>query len=209
MTDQQQIHRRQRRLSNLLGQRPIIEVFDSPAALVRERPHLELRRSLGFKSEELDAAAIGDLEPALAGKFDHGLLFPDWRAVSDTEGFIAALTESFIAQGGIRLRDEVRRIDESADRASGVTLAGGQRLPASLVVVAAGTGSRRFFGHGPVQLATAWALQKWKSFRRLWTAQMRSHSCPTATRLRKENCRKQRASLICPKTGSTVCFRSR
>ncbi|MGG6910448.1 UNVERIFIED_CONTAM: FAD-dependent oxidoreductase, partial [Pseudomonas aeruginosa] len=131
---------------NLLGQRPIIEVFDSPAALVRERPHLELRRSLGFKSEELDAAAIGDLEPALAGKFDHGLLFPDWRAVSDTEGFIAALTESFIAQGGIRLRDEVRRIDESADRASGVTLAGGQRLPASLVVVAAGTGSRRFFG---------------------------------------------------------------
>ncbi|HBO3621789.1 FAD-dependent oxidoreductase [Pseudomonas aeruginosa] len=140
---------------NLLGQRPIIEVFDSPAALVRERPHLELRRSLGFKSEELDAAAIGDLEPALAGKFDHGLLFPDWRAVSDTEGFITALTESFIAQGGIRLRDEVRRIDESTDRASGVTLAGGQRLPASRVVVAAGIGSRRFFGQLGVAIPLA------------------------------------------------------
>ena len=36
--------------------------------------------------------------------------------MSDTEGFIAALTESFIAQGGIRLRDEVRRIDERRPR---------------------------------------------------------------------------------------------
>ncbi|KWR84799.1 MULTISPECIES: FAD-binding oxidoreductase [Pseudomonas] len=130
---------------SLLGQRPIIEVFDSPAALVHERPHLELRKSLGFQSEELDGAAIGDLEPALAGKFRHGLLFPDWRAVNDTEGFIAALTESFIAQGGIRVRERVKHIDESADRAAGVTLADGSRYPAQLVVVAAGTGSRQFF----------------------------------------------------------------
>ncbi|MGX5727979.1 NAD(P)/FAD-dependent oxidoreductase [Metapseudomonas otitidis] len=139
----------------LLGQRPIIEVFDSPAGLVHERPHLELRKSLGFQSEELDAAAIGDLEPALAGKFSHGLLFPDWRAVNDTEGFIAALTESFIAQGGTRIRDAVRRIDESADRASGVTLASGQRLPASQVVVAAGTGSRQFFDQLGVSIPLA------------------------------------------------------
>lgn len=139
----------------LLGQRPIIEVFDSPAGLEHERPHLELRKSLGFQSEELDAAAIGDLEPALAGKFNHGLLFPDWRAVNDTEGFIAALTESFIAQGGTRIRDEVRRIDENADRASGVTLASGQRLPASQVVVAAGTGSRQFFDQLGVSIPLA------------------------------------------------------
>lgn len=129
----------------LLGQRPILEVFDSPAALAHERPHLALRQQLGFRSEELDGAAIGDLEPALAGKFEHGLLFPDWRAVNDTEGFIAALTESFVTQGGIRLRERVVKIDEQADRACGVTLADGRRLPASQVVVAAGTGARPFF----------------------------------------------------------------
>ncbi|MBO3278106.1 NAD(P)/FAD-dependent oxidoreductase [Pseudomonas schmalbachii] len=140
---------------NMLGQRPIIEVFDSPSGLAHERPHLELRKELGFQSEELDAAAIGDLEPALAGKFRHGLLFPDWRAVSDTEGFIAALTESFVAQGGIRVRDQVKRIDENADRATGVTLASGSRHPASLVVVAAGTGSRQFFGQLGVDIPLA------------------------------------------------------
>ncbi|MFC5696024.1 NAD(P)/FAD-dependent oxidoreductase [Pseudomonas sp. GCM10022186] len=129
----------------LLGERPILEVFDSPSAITHEKPHLELRESLGFKAEILDAKAISDLEPVLAGKFNQGLLFPDWRSVSDTKGFIAALTQSFLDQGGVRVRDQVKRIDEVADRATGVTLKSGDRLPANHVVVAAGTGSREFF----------------------------------------------------------------
>jgi D-amino-acid dehydrogenase len=129
----------------LMGQRPIIEVFDTAAGVEREQAHLALRASLGFSSQRLDAAEIGDLEPALAGRFAHGILFPDWRAVNDTKGFIAALTASFVAQGGRRLRTEVRRIDESSGRASGVTIGNGERLCADHVVVAAGTGSRRFF----------------------------------------------------------------
>lgn len=130
----------------LLGQKPIIEVFDSAAGLAQERPHLEQRQALGFKHEELDASAIADLEPALAGKFKHGLLFPDWRAVSDTEGFIAALTQSFIDKGGVRIRDEAHHLIESNSRAVGVELTNGNCLPAHHVVVAAGNGSRRFFG---------------------------------------------------------------
>lgn len=130
----------------LLGQRPVLEVFDDPAGIAHEQPHLELRQSLGFASQRLSAADIGDLEPALAGRFKHGLLFPDWRAVNDTEGFIAALTASFEAQGGRRIRANAARIDEAAGRATGVTLANGERIAADHVVVAAGTGSRQFFG---------------------------------------------------------------
>lgn len=130
----------------LMGERPILEVFDDPAGIAHEQPHLDLRASLGFKSQRLNAAEIGDLEPALGGRFSHGLLFPDWRAVSDTEGFIAALTESFVAQGGRRIRTEATHIEESLGRATGVALANGERVAAAHVVVAAGTGSRRFFG---------------------------------------------------------------
>ena len=130
----------------LMGEQPILEVFDDPAALDRERPHLELRESLGFRSERLNANDIGELEPALSGKFSHGLLFPDWRAVSDTMGFVAALTESFVAQGGIRIRTEASRIEEDRGLATGVTLANGERVQARHVVVAAGIGARRFFG---------------------------------------------------------------
>ncbi|BCQ29904.1 FAD-dependent oxidoreductase (plasmid) [Caballeronia sp. NK8] len=129
----------------LLGERPVLEVFDDPVALTREAPHLALRESLGFKSQRLNAKDIGDLEPALAGKFSHGVMFDDWRAVKDTMGFLTALTDSFIAQGGRRVESEARRIDESNGQATGVTLANGERLAARHVVVAAGTGARRFF----------------------------------------------------------------
>ncbi|HEY4804789.1 MAG TPA: FAD-dependent oxidoreductase [Paraburkholderia sp.] len=130
----------------LMGERPILEVFEDPKGLEHELPHLELRESLGFAVQRLNAKEIGDLEPALAGKFSHGLVFPDWRSVSDTMGFIAALTGSFIAQGGRRVRTEASRIDEANGRATGVTLANGERVEAQHVVVAAGTGARRFFG---------------------------------------------------------------
>lgn len=129
----------------LLGDSPILEVFDNASALVHEAPHLALRESLGFRAQRLNAKDIGDLEPALAGKFAHGLMFDDWRAVKDTMGFLAALTDSFIAQGGRRVQTEARRIDESAGQATGVTLASGERIAARHVVVAAGTGARRFF----------------------------------------------------------------
>nr|WP_241019081.1 FAD-dependent oxidoreductase [Paraburkholderia sp. Tr-20389] len=129
----------------LMGERPILEVFDDPNALAHEQPHLDLRESLGFRSQRLNAKEIGDLEPAFAGRFSHGLMFPDWRAVSDTMGFIAALTASFIAQGGRRIRTEANRIDESNGRATGVTLSNGECIAARHVIVAAGTGARRFF----------------------------------------------------------------
>jgi D-amino-acid dehydrogenase len=129
----------------LMGERPILELFDDPRALEHEQPHMELRESLGFKVQRLDAKEIGDLEPAFAGKFAHGLLFPEWRSVNDTEGFIATLTDSFVTQGGRRIRTEAVRIDEATGRATGVALANGERIGAQHVVVAAGTGSRRFF----------------------------------------------------------------
>ncbi|WP_414133108.1 NAD(P)/FAD-dependent oxidoreductase [Burkholderia multivorans] len=132
--------------SALLGQHPVLEVFDDPAGIAHEQPHLELRQSLGFQSQRLTATEIGDLEPALAGRFRHGLLFPEWRAVNDTEGFIAALTASFEAQGGRRIRANAARIEEADGRATGVMLTSGEHIAAAHVVVAAGTGSRQFFG---------------------------------------------------------------
>lgn len=130
---------------NLLGQRPVIEVFDTARGLAAEREHLKLREQLGFKADILSAGDIADLEPALTGKFAHGVLFPDWCAVSDTKGFTAALTEAFIQAGGTRINSEAERILEANGLANGVTLRDGRSLPAEHVVVAAGTGSRRFF----------------------------------------------------------------
>jgi D-amino-acid dehydrogenase len=129
----------------LLRESPVIKLFESAAGLEQERPHLAFRTSLGFKAKVLDAAAIADLEPSLAGTFTHGLLFPDWRSVCDTEGFITALTQSFIERGGVRVRAQVKRLDEVGAFACGVTLANGEQYAADHVVIAAGVGSRQFF----------------------------------------------------------------
>jgi D-amino-acid dehydrogenase len=129
----------------LLGQRPIMEVFDSAAGVERERAHNATREALGFTSEVLNASEIADLEPTLAGRFSHGLLLSQWRFVSDTEAFLRALSDSFVSQGGRRLQVGADRINESNGRATGVTLANGEHVAAAHVVVAAGVGSRRFF----------------------------------------------------------------
>ncbi|HKR47715.1 MAG TPA: FAD-dependent oxidoreductase [Paraburkholderia sp.] len=136
----------------LVGQRPIIEVFDSAAGVEHERAHNETREALGFSSQVLNGSDIADLEPTLAGRFSHGLLLSQWRFVSDTEGFLRALSDSFVSQGGRRLQIGADRIDESNGRATGVTLANGERVAAAHVVVAAGVGSRRFFSQLGVDL---------------------------------------------------------
>src|SRR5271155_4576702 len=40
----------------------------------------------------------------------------------------------------------------------------------------------------------------------LWAVQISAHSACTASRARSRNCRNPRACLICPNTGSTICF---
>ncbi|MGR4068466.1 NAD(P)/FAD-dependent oxidoreductase [Billgrantia sp. C5P2] len=130
---------------DLLGSQPTLEVFDTRAGLEHEQAYIALRRELGFKVESLGADEIGELEPAMAGKFSHGLLLSDWRTVRDTEGFIAALTKSFVDQGGTRLQESVKSIEASQGRATGIRLESGRAIALDQLVVAAGNGSKRFF----------------------------------------------------------------
>ncbi|PMR67148.1 NAD(P)/FAD-dependent oxidoreductase [Halomonas heilongjiangensis] len=131
---------------DLIGSRPTLEVFDRRSGLEGEQAYIALRQELGFKVESLGAREIGDLEPALAGKFSHGLLLSDWRTVRDTEGFIAELTKSFISQGGVRVQDAVQSIQTGQGKATGITLDSGRSIPVEQLVVAAGNESKKFFG---------------------------------------------------------------
>lgn len=133
------------RRDDLIGQHPTLELFDSAAGLAHEQTYVELRRSLGFASEVLNAEQIAEKEPALAGRFSHGLLLEDWRTVCDTETFIAELSNSFVEQGGTLVKGSVSRIDTQGSRAVGVALENGDRHPAEQLVVAAGNGSKTFF----------------------------------------------------------------
>ena len=133
------------RRDDLIGQHPTLELFDTAAGLAHEQTYVELRRSLGFASEVLNAEQIADKEPALAGRFSHGLLLEDWRTVCDTETFIVELANSFVEQGGTLVQGSVSRINTQGSRAVGVILENGDQHPAEQLVVAAGNGSKAFF----------------------------------------------------------------
>ncbi|UYG08999.1 NAD(P)/FAD-dependent oxidoreductase [Halomonas sp. M4R1S46] len=129
----------------LIGSTPTLEVFDSLSGLRDEQTYISLRQKLGYKVESLGEKEISDIEPSLAGKFSHGLLLSDWRTVKDTEGFMVALTRSFVDQGGVRVQDTVKEIQSRQGKAERIVLDGGKELPADHVVVAAGNGSKAFF----------------------------------------------------------------
>ncbi len=83
------------------------------------RDQRELRRfaRLTREHEQLDGAALGELEPALEGRFEQGLYFPT-EAHLDPRGALAELVEHVRAQGGnVRFGEEVTATEllESSD----------------------------------------------------------------------------------------------
>jgi glycine oxidase len=120
-----------RRCGTLLAARDA----DAAAALERE---LAFRESLGLAIERLLPTRARELEPALAPGLRAAASAPDDHAV-DPRRLLVALAAALRAAGGeLREGAEVSELDTSGERATGVTLAGGQRLGAGAVVIAAG-----------------------------------------------------------------------
>jgi glycine oxidase len=120
-----------RRCGTLLAARDA----DAAAALERE---LAFRESLGLAVERLLPSRARDLEPALSPTVRAAAAAPDDHAV-DPRRVLAALAAALRAAGGeVREGAEVTELDTSGDRATGVRLAGGERLAAGTVVIAAG-----------------------------------------------------------------------
>ena len=108
---------------------------DEAQALDRE---LALRRRLGLPVERLRASEARELEPALAPALRLALEVPDDHAV-DPRRLCAALAEA-AARAGVQVRagTTVAGLLVSQRTVDGVALAGGERLAAEHVVVAAG-----------------------------------------------------------------------
>jgi glycine oxidase len=116
---------------------------DEAEALERE---LGLRTRLGLRAERLLPSAARRTEPALAPGLRAALEMPDDHSV-DPRATCAALAAA-AERGGALLRPgtEVVRVLVESGRAAGVVLAGGERIAAEAVVVAAGPWSASLDG---------------------------------------------------------------
>jgi glycine oxidase len=112
----------------------------------RLKHRLEFQKSLGLPVEWISGAEARRREPHLAPGIAGAVLSPEDHQV-DNRKLVAALRLA-AERAGVTLREHcvVSRIVISGDRAAGVALADGTRVPADTVVLAAGAWSRRIEG---------------------------------------------------------------
>jgi D-amino-acid dehydrogenase len=94
----------------------------------------------GVRFEILNADAIRQLEPALAPLFGHGLFFPDCGLVLDPKRLVDALAGTFVAEGGLFLRETVTGFALAAGKKEVLTER--MRHTTDAIVLAAGAWSR-------------------------------------------------------------------
>ncbi|HET6864678.1 MAG TPA: glycine oxidase ThiO [Solirubrobacteraceae bacterium] len=116
---------------------------DEAEALARE---LALRESLGLAAHRLRASEARRLEPALAPTLRLALEVPDDHAI-DPRKLTAALARALTTAGGeLRCSAHVAELTTAEARVTGVRIAGGERVVAEQVVVAAGPWSSSLDG---------------------------------------------------------------
>ncbi len=99
------------------------------------------RTEAGLDLQEMDADALAEFEPALAGKFGYAVLSKTDGRVTDPGAYVKALADAFISSGGEILVDEVTDIPLENNQAIGVETSGNGLINASEVVIATGAWS--------------------------------------------------------------------
>jgi glycine oxidase len=116
---------------------------DEAEALERE---LRIRRRFGLEVMRLRPSEARRKEPALAPTLRGALELPDDHVI-DPRKLTAALAEGLRRSGNeVRAGAEVRVLEVERDSVQGVRMAGGERISASAVVIAAGAWSTTLGG---------------------------------------------------------------
>lgn len=125
----------------LITRSGLLYAYRTDAAFQADQFGIELRRRRGVELEVLDGSAVGELEPALAGKCEHGVYCPDTAFTSNPYALVRTLADHFLAAGGEILHAEV--LDLKLTDGQPVALATTDGLhPIDRLVLAAGAWSR-------------------------------------------------------------------
>jgi glycine oxidase len=118
------------------------------ADLAELRALHDFQATLGVTSQLLTGGELRDAEPALAAGLPGGLYAAGDHQV-DNRRLHAALLAAAGAAGVELIEDRVAEVDTRGDRVVGAALAGGARMAAGTVVIAAGAWSRQLGGLPP------------------------------------------------------------
>ncbi len=130
-------------LSDLIQTNPVIELYETEKDFDRARPDHEMRRALGFQVDEISGLQAAEREPEIAKDFAKAVVFSDWRSIVDSERFVTAMTDAFVSGGGSITMAEASHILFEGSMATGISLAGGEKIEADIVILCAGAWTKQ------------------------------------------------------------------
>jgi D-amino-acid dehydrogenase len=129
--------------SDLIRQTGYVVVYDSDEACRGDVYAWKLRRDRGVICNELDAAGIEKLVPALGRKFPRGMHLPEQGFVANPERLTKTLAQQFQRDGGTILQHTVLDVELGGHGPRAILTDAG-KLPVETLVICAGVHSGEF-----------------------------------------------------------------
>ncbi|HZC70649.1 MAG TPA: FAD-binding oxidoreductase [Jatrophihabitans sp.] len=120
----------------------IVFAYCTEDAFRRDEFARDLRARNGQRFNVLDDVGVGQLDPALRGRFQRAVHMPEPRFTPDPQVFTETLANEFVAGGGTIVHADATGFERSFGRVDAVTTTIGP-VAADQVVIAAGAWSRR------------------------------------------------------------------
>ena len=117
-------------------------LYESEAGFRRAAPLIDLQRRRGVAMDVIDAETLRAREPNLAPIFPWAIHYPEVAQALNVFRLVQVLAESFVGQGGVLAREEVRDFAFAADRQVEAVVTDRGRHPCDTLVIAAGAWSR-------------------------------------------------------------------
>jgi len=108
--------------SDLMVKRETLRVFDNAQQFEAEAEERRLKAELGYPCETFTGDQAREMEPALSKHLTHGAFHGGWYFVKNPETVVKSLAAKFVADGGRILLDEVKAIENSEGRVTGLRL---------------------------------------------------------------------------------------
>ena len=129
--------------SDIIRKTGYVVVYDTDEAYRKDALAWKLRRDRGVECNEIDAAGIERMVPALGRKYARGIYLPEQGYVTNPERFTKTLARQFQQDGGVIVQREVLDIEVGAQGPQAL-ITDAERIEVATLVLCAGVHSGKF-----------------------------------------------------------------
>lgn len=124
-----------------LHKRGALTVYETKQAFEADAKEWLLKRSLGVRLRNVDAAELRTLEPGLAHVFQQGVMLEDWAHLDDPQRIVTGLRKRVQSLGAALVTGDAVKVSLQNPAQPSVVLANGHHVEGDRVLVAAGAWS--------------------------------------------------------------------